>query len=118
MSSIRRPSLVALIFAFLLSLSLPTQAFAVGFTTFFLIDRLETDSQGPGFKIVPEGTVENPDGCASSAAYHSVVDPSFPGNSQRLSLALVALTAGREARVWISGCSAEGLPRVYRVNVR
>lgn len=119
MSSIRCASLIALTLAFVVSLSVPNQAFAFGLTGFFLIDRVETDSEAPGFKIVPEGTVENPDGCASPTAYHSVFDPTIDaGNSERLSFALSALAAGREVRVFISDCSEQGLPRVLRIDVR
>lgn len=113
MSAIRSPLLLALASAFVLSLSASAQA--DGVTAFFLLENVSNDFD-EGFFIVPQGPVENPDGCSNPVRYHSLSDAASPGNDERFSLALMALAAGREVRVALSGCNNG--PEITSITVR
>lgn len=110
---IRSALIVGLASALVFSLSV--RAHASGTTSWFLIDVLKTEIQGSGFRIVPEGTVENPDGCSNPTAYFSPA--TTPANDQRLSLALAASNAGREVQVFLNGCE-NNEPKVVAIFVR
>lgn len=115
MSATRFALVTALASAFVLSFGTPAQA--DGITAFFLIDRVESELADEGFFIVPKGPGEDPDGCGGTSKYASFSDRDSPGNHERMSVALMALTAGREVRLTLSGCLGS-VPKIVSITVR
>lgn len=113
MSPTRSSVIVGLISTLIISFSAPVHA--LGVTAWFLIDVYQTEIGGSGFRIVPDGTVENPDGCPSASAY--VSPASTAGSDQRLSLVLAAANAGREVQVILNGCENDQ-PKIVAIVAR
>ncbi len=116
-----------IIATFLLFLSVP--AMAGTWTNWFTVDSLiydysVTDPVHTLFFIVPDGTVENPESCTSSAKYilpnvshanNTAGDVANRKDSSRLPT--LAYTAGWQVRVHLNGCSF-GSPLVTAIEIK
>ncbi len=103
--------------AVLVSLALPTSAFAGGWTQIDTVVKMVTSASGYT-RIDLAGTAPNPDGCTAGAASNYFVESTHPEKETIVAIALSARASNQTLRFYVNGCYASGgvtYPKVWAV---